>query len=205
MNRRFSQKKYFILFLISLTIGGCATSGRNSGQVNIYSLNAEARLGSYVASQVPSQFPILHDPELTEYTNSLGQKLVGSIDDPLFDYQFRIIRSPQINAFALPGGYLYANLGLLHEAETEAELAGVLGHEIGHVVARHGTEQLTKAQGFSLCLAIGGAALGLTQTELELVNLFGQTGLLYYGRAAELEADRIGLEILYKTGYDQKD
>lgn len=188
---------------VAFVISACGTSGRNKGDLNVYSVNQDAKIGAYWSAYVHKEMPMLFDDRLTTFIDTLGQKIVSKFpDDRLFDYQFKIIKDPQINAFALPGGYIFINLGLLHAVEEEAQLAAVLGHEMGHVVYRHGTEQLTKAQGWNCCLSLGAAALGLGSTEIEVINLFGQTGLLYYGRGAELEADRFGMEALYKTHYD---
>lgn len=192
----------FILIMISTAWIGCATSGRNEDDLNIYSTNQDAKLGAYWSTQVQKMMPLLFDESLLGYVNAIGQRLVSQFPDRLFDYRFKIVKDPQVNAFALPGGFVYVNLGLLQVVEQEAELAMVIGHEIGHVVLRHGTEQLTKAQGFSCCLAIGAQYAGLSQTQVEVINLFGQTGLLYYGRSAELEADRFGVEALFKSNYN---
>ncbi|HBQ21799.1 MAG: hypothetical protein A2Z91_04675 [Deltaproteobacteria bacterium GWA2_38_16] len=200
------MKKQFLSFFgflfLSIFIFGCGGEGRNKGDVNIYSVNQDAKLGAHWAAQVQQMMPILFDEKLMDYVNGIGQKLITTFPDRMFDYHFKIVKDPQINAFALPGGYIFVNLGLLQVVDEEAELAMVLGHESGHVVFRHGTEQLTKAQGFSCCLAIGAAAVGLGQTEVDVINLFGETGLLFYGRKAELEADRFGVEALYNANYD---
>ena len=194
-----------VLFSVAIFIGafGCATSGRNKGEINIYSVATDAKLGAHWVDYVHKQMPMLFDERLVNYVDQLGQKIVALFpEDALFKYRFEVVKDPQVNAFALPGGYIFVNLGLLQVVETEAELASVLGHEMGHVVFRHGTEQLTKAQGWSCCLSIGAAALGLGPTSVDVINLFGQTGLLYYGRTAELEADTFGIESLYKANYD---
>ena len=200
------MKTHFLclfIYLATLSIISCSSTGRNAGDINVYSTAQDAKLGAYWANYVQQKMPMLFDERLVTFVDSLGQKIVKQFpEDRLFDYQFKVIKDPQVNAFALPGGHIYVNLGLLQAVETEAELAGVLGHEAGHVVFRHGTEQLTKAQGWSCCLSIGSAALGLGSAEVDVINLFGQTGLLYYGRSAELEADQFGVEALHKSNYD---
>ncbi|MBI4041652.1 MAG: M48 family metalloprotease [Deltaproteobacteria bacterium] len=202
----FEMSVYRILFvfLSLLFLTQCATSGRNKGDINMYSTGQDAKLGAYWASQIPKMMPLLFDERLLDFVNNLGQKIVHQFpeEERLFDYHFKIVKDPQVNAFALPGGYIFVNLGLLQVVEEEAELAMVLGHEMGHVVYRHGTEQLTKAQGFSCCLAITANAVGLGQIQVELINLFGQTGLLFYGRKAELESDGFGVESLHRSHYD---
>ncbi len=194
--------KKIIAYTGLLFLGACATSGRNKGDINIYSQAQDAKLGAQWADQVQKTMPMLFDERLVDYVNGLGQKMTSKIEDRVYDFHFKVVKDPQVNAFALPGGFIYVNLGLLQAVEDEAELAMVLGHESGHVMMRHGTEQLTKAQGFSCCLGIGAQALGLGKMEVEVINLFGQTGLLYYGRKAELEADTFGVETMYKAHYD---
>ncbi|OGQ16632.1 MAG: hypothetical protein A3B70_07790 [Deltaproteobacteria bacterium RIFCSPHIGHO2_02_FULL_40_11] len=196
-----SNAKNLLCFVTLLTLAACATSGRNEGDINMYSVAGDAKLGQYWSTQVPKMMPLLFDDHLRSYVDSLGQKIVHKFEDRMFDYHFNVVKDAQVNAFAIPGGYLYVNLGLLQVVEQEAELAMVMGHEMGHVVLRHGTEQLTKAQGFSCCLSVTAQAVGLGQTEVEIINLFGQTGLLYYGRKAELEADKFGVEALYLSKY----
>ncbi len=184
---------------------GCSSTGRNKGNLNIYSVSQDAKIGAQFTAQIKKEMPMLYDEQLTDYLDSLGQKIVAQFpDDKLFDYHFHIVKEADLNAFTVGGGYVFIYLGLLHLVETEAELAMVVGHEIGHVVFRHVTESLTKQQGFSCCLSIGSAAIGLGQTEAELINLFGQTGMLYFGRAAELEADKFGVEALQVSGFDLK-
>lgn len=199
----FKKLRLLTLFGIGFVFCACSTSGRNEGDLNVYSINQDAKIGAYWSAYVHKEMPILFDDRLTTFIDAIGQKIVSKFpDDRLFDYQFKIIKDPQVNAFALPGGYIFINLGLLQAVQEEAQLASVLGHEMGHVVYRHGTEQLTKAQGWNCCLSLGAAAIGLGSTTIEVINLFGQTGLLYYGRGAELEADRFGMEALYKINYD---
>ncbi len=193
----------FIWGIFSFAFLSCSSGGRNKGDLNIYSVNQDAKIGAYWSNYVHKEMPMLFDDRLTTFVDAIGQKIVAKFsEDRLFDYQFKIIKDPQVNAFALPGGYIFINLGLLQAVEEEAQLASVLGHEMGHVVYRHGTEQLTKAQGWTCCLSLAAATSGLGSTQIDIINLFGQTGLLYYGRGAELEADRFGIEALFKTNYD---
>ncbi|MBK9293826.1 MAG: M48 family metalloprotease [Oligoflexia bacterium] len=188
-----------ILLLIFLSACGSGTG------INFYSYQQEEAMGAKYAVQVSKEMRIMNDATLNAYVKSLGARMVAQgIDNAPFEYKFHVVDSKEINAFAIPGGYLYVNLGLLKEADNEAELVGVLGHEIGHVVHRHGTKRMSDAT--LLQLAAVGAAKATGNDNGQYVGLgvmlFGQAGILKYGRNAELEADRTGVDILYRTGYD---
>jgi beta-barrel assembly-enhancing protease len=116
-----------------------------SGKVNFYSLEKEIALGKQLAQQVERQSKLVTDPVVAEYVNRIGQNLVRNSDAKV-PFTIKVLEDPQVNAFALPGGFFFVNSGLILKADTEAELAGVMAHEIAHVAARHGTRQATKAQ-----------------------------------------------------------
>ncbi len=199
------MKKLSAFGLILFLVMGCSSTPRNKGDLNIYSVNQDIKIAATFAEQIKKDMPMLYDEKLTGYLESLGEKIVQKFPEEIpTEYHFHLIKDSEVNAFTTGLGQLFVYLGLLHIVETEAELAMVIGHEMGHGVFRHVTESLTKQQGFSCCLTIGASALGLGQTEAELINLFGQTGLLYFGRKAELEADRFGVEAMYKANFDLK-
>jgi len=116
-----------------------------SGKVNFYSLEKEIALGKQLAQQVEHQSKIINDPVVSEYVNRIGQNLVRNSDAKV-PFTIKVVEDPTINAFALPGGFFFVDSGLILKAETEAELAGVMAHEIAHVAARHGTRQATPAK-----------------------------------------------------------
>lgn len=193
--------------LILLACGFFLSACGSGTGLNFYSYQQEASMGAKYAAQVSREMKIMNDPVLTTYVTNLGKRMVAQgLDDAHFEYKFHVVDSKEINAFAIPGGYLYVNLGLLKEAENEAEIVGVVGHEIGHVVHRHGTKRLSDAT--LLQLAAVGAATATGKDNGQYVGLgvmlFGQAGLLKYGRNAELEADRTGVDILYRTGYSAR-
>ncbi len=115
------------------------------GDVNFYSLEKEIALGKQLASEVERQAKIINDPVIAEYVNRVGQNLVRNSDAKV-PFTIKVIDSEEVNAFALPGGFFFVNSGLIMKADNEAELAGVMAHEIGHVAARHGTRQATRGE-----------------------------------------------------------
>ena len=174
----------------------------NKGSWNLYSREREFELGRALAYEVESYSRLVNDPRVQSYVDDLVGRLVRNSDADA-PFTVRVIDSDELNAFALPGGFLYVNSGLLLEAETEAELAGILAHEIAHVTARHATKQASKArlaQLFTLPLVfVGGpVALGVSQA----LNVALPLTFLKFKRNAEREADFLGLQYTYRTGYD---
>jgi beta-barrel assembly-enhancing protease len=174
----------------------------NRHQLNFYSLSQEVELGRQLAAEIEPQLRFVTDPVVTEYVNRLGQNLVVH-SDARVAFTIKVIDSPEVNAFALPGGILYVTRGLLEFSTTEAELAGVMAHEIAHVAARHSVEQMSKARvadWVSLALSSfggwGGVIIG------QVASLAMPLGLLKFSRGAEKEADLLGAQYLWAAGYD---
>jgi hypothetical protein len=181
-------------------IGNRKIGGRGLG--NWYSLETEIRMGKQYAMQVESTVKLVQDPVVTEYVNRIGQNLVRNSDAQV-PFTIKVIDSDEVNAFALPGGFFYVNSGLILAADEEAELAGVMAHEISHVAARHGTRQMTRAQWANIgtipLIFIGG---GIGYGIYEAAGLGLPLTFMKFQRNFEAEADYLGLQYMYKTGYD---
>src|ERR1700674_3528398 len=181
-------------------IGNRKVGGRGMG--NWYSLETEIRMGKQYAMQVEQGVKLVQDPVVNEYVNRIGQNL-GRNSDAQVPFTNKVIDSDEVNAFALPGGFFYVNSGLILAADEEAEMAGVMAHEIAHVAARHMTRQMTRAQWANIgtipLIFIGG---GIGYGIYEAAGLGIPLTFMKFQRNFEAEADSLGLQYMYKTGYD---
>jgi hypothetical protein len=172
------------------------------GGVNFYSLDKEVLLGKELAAEVEQSSKLLTDPVVSEYINRIGQNLVRNSDAQV-PFTIKIIDSDEVNAFALPGGFFYVNTGLILAAENEAELAGVMAHEIAHVAARHATKNQTKRDIWNIAsiplIFVGGPAAMAVRN---IASLAVPMSFMKFSRDAEREADLLGIEYEYATGYD---
>ncbi len=172
------------------------------GLGNWYSLEKEIRMGKGYAQEIEQSAKLVQDPVVNEYVNRIGQNLVRNSDAKV-PFTIKVIDDDSINAFALPGGFFYVNTGLILAADEEAELAGVMAHEIAHVAARHATRQMTRSQWANFAslplLFIGG---GIGYAAQSLVGIGLPLTFLKFSRGFEAEADYLGVQYLYASGYD---
>ena len=170
--------------------------------VNFYSLDRELALGREMAAEVERESRLIDDPVVSEYVNRLGQNIVRN-SDAAVPFTIKVIDSDDINAFALPGGFLFVNTGLVLRAANEAELAGVMAHEIAHVAARHGTRQASRAEivnyaSIPLIFLGGWAGYAVRQAAALAIPM----GFLQFSRGFEAQADHLGLAYMDRSGYD---
>lgn len=188
----------------------CAVNpATGSANLVLMSESREKEIGLEEHEKVLASMPLFEDEELLAYVREVGNKAAAVSHRPNLEYTFNIIDSPEINAFALPGGYVYVNRGLLTFMNSEAELAAVLSHEIGHITARHAVQQQARGRiaqtaatvgGFVTAVATGSGYVGSQISEV--ASIWAQTGLSGFGRENELEADSLAAEYLVKAGYD---
>lgn len=200
--------KRFLAFLAALAAALAAGCAQNpvTGQQNLVLVSEEQEIaiGRSEDPKVRERYGVYEDAALQAYVNAVGQRLARVSHRPGLEYRFLVVDSPEVNAFALPGGYIYITRGLLAHLGSEAELAAVLGHELGHVTARHSVQQLTAVTAAN----IGASLLQIFVPEARgalgsnVINILGGALLAGYGREHELEADRLGAEYLARAGYD---
>ena len=193
----FRLRSYAILVAVALAAAGCGSSGGAGG----VSLDQEWQLGNQLAAQVQQQVHLINDPVALSYVRSVGERIHAVT--PLADrpFNFYIVDDPEVNAFSLPGGHVYVNRGLIDKADKADELAAVLAHEISHVVARHAIKQAEKAQEINTIgsILLGSNPNGLTQLAAQVL---AGGALARFSRADEKQADDMGLDFMYRAGYD---
>jgi len=221
MNR---QKFVAALIVLSYLITqlACGRSGGGGGAgtgkavphfkpgFNLFKPEQDIELGRQSAQEVARQMPLLNDSNIVGYVQQLGKKLAARAGGYNFPYQFSVVASKDINAFALPGGFIFVNAGAIASAKNEGELAGVMSHEIAHVALRHGTNQATKAYIAKAGISVLSGILGGESSDLgQIIGAVGGVGanalFLKFGRTAESQADIEGARIMAEAGYDPRD
>ncbi|MGI8493875.1 MAG: M48 family metalloprotease [Pyrinomonadaceae bacterium] len=180
---------------------------------NKYKIQEDIKIGQQASQEVRQQMPILNDQETTRYVQEVGRRLVNSIPSqfqhPEFQYTFEVVNARDINAFALPGGPMFVNRGMIEAARNEGEMAGVMAHELSHVALRHGTAQATKMNNpLNQILGIGavlGGAIAGGQAGAQLGQIFAQGYFTRFSREYETQADTLGAQIMARAGYDPRD
>jgi predicted Zn-dependent protease len=198
-----SARKLAVITSLALTLGACATNpATGEKEFSLMSEAQEIELGKQMDAEVRREMGLYEDPELQRYVETIGMKLARASERPSLPWHFAVVDEPAVNAFALPGGYIYVTRGILPFLDNEAQLAGVLGHEIGHVTARHSAQQYTKAT----TAGIGVTLLSIFVPEARPFQNLTETALgvlfLKYGRDDELQADRLGVKYAGTSGWD---
>ena len=203
-----------LVLVITLTATTVAAQTKVTPPKNKYTPEQDVQIGREAANEVRQQYPIINDSQVKGYLERLGDRLVEAapreLNNPVFEYSFTPVNLKDINAFALPGGPMFVNRGMIEAAQSEGEVAGVMAHELAHVLLRHGTANATKAQGFqigALAGAIAGAVIGGGWGNvIAQGSQFGLgTWLMKYSREYERQADLIGAQIMARAGYDPRD
>ncbi len=203
-----------LVLVITLTATTVAAQTKVTPPKNKYTPEQDVQIGREAAAEVRQQYPIVTDDSVEGYLDRLGDRLVEAapreLNHPAFKYSFTPVNLKDINAFALPGGPMFVNRGMIEAATTEGEVAGVMAHELAHVLLRHGTANATKQQGFqigALAGAIAGAVIGGNLGQIvSQGSQFGLgTWLMKYSREYEKQADLVGAQIMARAGYDPRD
>ncbi|MEM6260252.1 MAG: M48 family metallopeptidase [Planctomycetota bacterium] len=206
---KWTSRLSLVVLFVLLPLAGCSTNeATGRSQFLPLSWSEEVQLGAEAAPQFIEQSGgELPDQSIVQYVRDMGGRLAAQSEMPDIDWEFYILDSQVINAFALPGGKVFISRGLMEKMDNEAQLAGVIGHEIGHVTARHGNERMGKAmiaQGVILAAGIGGAVSDEEWLQVLGVGtaVGGQLFLLKYSRSNELEADELGVRYMARSGYN---
>lgn len=200
-----------LMIALALSAGVADAQTKINPGFNLFSAQQDVEIGAQSAAEAERQLPILRDADVEQYVNTIGQKLARNAGGPQFQYRFRVVNASDINAFALPGGYIYLNRGIIENAKNEGEVAGVVAHEIAHVALRHGTHQASKAYAAQAGLQILGGILGgkVGGNTAQILNTVGGVGLnalfLKFSRELETQADVRGAQILAASGYTPAD
>lgn len=202
MNRIVSKTIQFTLVLVFLLAAGCATiynPATKREEVIFIDEKSEIAIGAAAAERLEKKYPLYENVKATQYVNRIGQKVAKAGDRPNLEYHFKILDIKQVNAFALPGGFVYVTKGLLDRVGDD-ELAAVLGHEIGHIAARHGVKKLQAQLGYNLLSTLIFRQAKYKDME-RAMGMAANLISLGYSRSDELLADRLGVRYSYRAGY----
>ena len=189
------MKRTMIGLALAATTAGCAISTQQ-----------EVQMGTEYAQQINAQLPIIKDPEVVRYINVLGDSIARLADDRSLQWQFFVVNSSEVNAFAVPGGYVYVNRGLVERAQKMDQLAGVLGHEIGHVIRRHSVKQMEQAQGANIGVTLACVLTQVcnNQATAAAINVGGTALFAKFSRDDEAQADEEGVKNTVRAGIDPR-
>ncbi|HOE12546.1 MAG TPA: M48 family metallopeptidase [bacterium] len=197
-------RRHFPICLIGvavLSFFSCAGMEGGGGGFNLISESEERQLGTELSQEIAKQGELVEDAVVVGYVRDVGLRLIAVSAKPDYSYQFHVLKKDEVNAFAIAGGHLYVQTGLILAADNEAQLAGVMAHELGHVENRHVTQQMSRQYGISLLTSV---LLGNnpSQTKQIVAGLLGNATIMKYSRDAEREADWTAVHLLYRAGYD---
>ena len=189
------MKRMMAAVAFSVTLGACGVSTQQ-----------EVELGAQYAQQINQQLPIVRDPEINRYINVLGDSIARVADDRNLDWSFYVVDSKEVNAFAVPGGFIYLNRGLIERATSMDQVAGVLGHEIGHVTQRHSVKQMQKQQGANVGVTLACVLTRVCESQAAgaAINLAGGAVFARFSRQDEAEADQVGVQYVTRAGIDPR-
>jgi len=187
--------RHALLVALAAASAGCAVS-----------LQEEVQMGADYSAQINAQLPIVQDAEVNRYVNVLGDSIAGLADPRGLDYRFFVVNAPEVNAFAVPGGFIYVNRGLIDRTTSLAQLAGVLGHEIGHVVRRHSVQQMQKAQGANFGIILGCVLTQICSNQAAgaAIEIGGAAVFAKFSRDDENEADEEAVKNVVRAGLHPK-
>lgn len=206
MIRRTLRAPLALLLISALLMGGCTLNpATGSHQLNFFGEQSEIEMGREADAEIVATVGVYDDPLLQEYIQDLGMEIAAASERPHLPWSFKILDDPAVNAFALPGGYVYVTRGLMTHLSSEAELAATIGHEVGHVTARHGVNQMSK----QILASVGLGVAAILDEDIADWAFAGQIGLgilfLHYGRDDERQADDLGLRYSLRAGYDPRE
>jgi predicted Zn-dependent protease len=187
----------FLAITVTLILG----CGSGSPHFNLISIEDEWQLGAQMARDISQQLQLVNDPEALAYVRDIGQRMVAQSNMSTLPWEFHIVRDDQVNAFSIPGGHIYINTGLIKAAHSASELAGVMAHEFSHGVARHATQQISAQYGINV---VANAALGKNASAYQqlLAQVISGGAMARYSREQEKQADDMGVDFMFKAGYD---
>ena len=185
--------RFLTAFVVSITLGACAVSTAD-----------EVSMGQQYATQINQQLPIVTDPEINRYVNVLGDSIAGLADDRSLEWHFYVVDSKEVNAFAVPGGFIYVNRGLIERTDNLSQLAGVLGHEIGHVTERHSIKQMQQAQKANIGVTLACVLTRICESQAgqAAIQVGGAAVFSKFSRDDEREADEEGIKNVIRAGID---
>jgi beta-barrel assembly-enhancing protease len=203
---RIAVKRRILILLVLATAAVAQGPRQLKPGFNLFSKEQDIQLGKEAAAEIEKQVTVLNDAQLNAYIRRIGERLAAAPEAGDFPYSFKLVPDKSINAFALPGGPTYVHTGLIAAAENEAQLAGVMAHEIAHVALRHGTNQVTKANLIRLPAMLAGAVAGdrglLGQLSQLGIGLGANSVLMKFSRSAENEADLLGTRMMARAGFN---